>query len=248
MIAVALFFIVLGCAVGSFGNVLICRLASGESIGGRSHCMQCRRTLAWFELIPVVSYLFLRARCRTCKAAIAAQYPLVEIASGALFLLALLEQQNDHLTALLVSVLLSFLLFTAVFDAYYQRIPDVLSEVIGALGLLIAFRHGLIPQAIFGAAAALVWFGGQWMISRGKWIGEGDIILAVALGCWLGLADTVAMILLSYIVGTVVLLPILLWRRRTLVQSRIAFAPFLALGALFAFLGVGRWYLGVVGF
>jgi leader peptidase (prepilin peptidase)/N-methyltransferase len=181
-----------------------------------------------------------------CKVPISSQYPLVEVSSGALFLVALSRSPSDQIAALMIAVLLAFLLFSAVFDARYQRIPDVFTATIGVLGLMLAYRHDILFSALLGALVSFVWFGGQWAVSRGRWVGEGDIFLAVALGCWLGLADTLAMILLAYIVGTIVVGVLLLFRK-TFVQGRIAFVPFLAAGALLAFLGMGQWYLGMIG-
>ncbi len=83
-----LFVFIFGSAIGSFLNVVICRLETGEGIvKKRSHCIKCGQTLAWYDLIPLVSFLWLRGRCRSCKEKISWQYPLVEIATGLLFLL-----------------------------------------------------------------------------------------------------------------------------------------------------------------
>jgi prepilin signal peptidase PulO-like enzyme (type II secretory pathway) len=234
-------FAALGLAVGSFGNVLILRLQSGESFGGRSRCMSCRRTLSWFELIPVLSYSYLLGKCRTCHAKISIQYPLVEAASALLFVFAVAVFPQNLLQAAATGVLLSFLLFACVFDARFQRIPDLFTIVIGIAALITVLCHGAILSSLFGAIVPFVWFGAQWVLSRGRYVGTGDIYLGAVLGFWLGFIGSIEMLMLSYIIGALTVLILLLMRAITFKKNRIAFAPFLATGAFLVFFGVRPW-------
>ncbi len=100
----ACFAFVLGAVMGSFGNVVVLRGEKRESLGGRSHCPHCKTTLRWTDLVPVLSFLMLRGRCRACKAPISWQYPLVEGASGVLFLLAFLHHDFTPLPSILLAL------------------------------------------------------------------------------------------------------------------------------------------------
>lgn len=245
MLVPALLFVLLGLAVGSFGNVLLVRLKSGESLGGRSHCISCHRTIPWYDLLPVVSYVILRGRCRKCHTHISLQYPLVEFGSAVLFLLALTLHRQDLLLAGALAVLFSFLFFACVFDARHQHIPDLFTAVIALAALVIVLWQGTLFRSLLGATWPLVWFGGQWALSRGRWVGAGDVLLAAILGFWLGMEGAVTMIVLSYMVGAIVVTALLVFRRLSLHQKRVAFVPFLATASLLAYSGVGDFYLSL---
>src|ERR1035437_1662273 len=91
---ITLIFFIFGLIIGSFLNVVILRLNTEKSFGGRSACMSCQNQLVWYELIPVFSFLALRGRCRNCKARISIQYPLVEFTTGLIFALLFLKFEN----------------------------------------------------------------------------------------------------------------------------------------------------------
>ncbi|MFA5800001.1 MAG: prepilin peptidase [Candidatus Peribacteraceae bacterium] len=245
MLIPAFLFVLLGLAVGSFGNVLLVRLKSGESLWGRSRCVSCRRTIPWYDLLPVVSYVFLWGRCRKCHTHISLQYSLVELGSTALFFLALMLHQQDLLLAGALAVLFSFLFFACVFDARYQRIPDLFTAVIALAALAIVLRQRTLFDSLLGATSPLVWFGGQWALSRGRWVGAGDVLLASALGFWLGAERALVMLVLSYMVGAVVVTLLLVFRRLSLRQKHVAFVPFLAAASLLAYSGTGDLYLSL---
>lgn len=245
----AIFFVLLGLILGSFGNVLLFRIARGESVGGRSKCPHCHAVIHWYDLIPVVSFLLLRGHCRHCHRPISIGYPIVEVASGLAFLLAFHMSQNNLPVALLTGVLLWSALLAAIFDRKRQQIPDLFTGLIGGAALTLVFLgERPIGDALLGAALGCVWFGLFWILSRGKAVGSGDIFLAAALGVWLGLVGTIVMLLMSYIIGTVMIVFLLLFKIIPRVSHQhIPFAPFLALGALSAYLGVGDWYLRMIG-
>ena len=120
-----IFFLFLGAIIGSFLNVVILRYGK-DSLDGRSHCMGCDKQLKWWELIPIVSYVFLRGKCSGCGKKISIQYPLVELLTGLLFLGAYLKLEHI-LEILFVSLLFSILVFVLVYDLYHKIIPDFFS-------------------------------------------------------------------------------------------------------------------------
>lgn len=233
-----LLFAILGLAFGSFGNVLVVRLANGESINGRSHCMSCRKTLDIFDLVPVFSYALLGGRCRHCGTHVSLQYSIVELLSAFVFLLAAATFPLSLLSAVLTAALLYFLLLSSVFDALHQELPDAFTLAIACIAFVLTAISGDIFSSLLGVLLCLVWFGGQWVFTKGKAVGTGDIFLSSALALWLGLRGSVAMLLFSYMVGAIVILLLLALGAITMKQKRIAFGPFLAIGALLSFLGV----------
>ncbi len=230
--------VVAGAVLGSFGNVLIYRVPESKTITGRSHCPHCRRTLVWFELVPVLSFVFLLGRCRTCKKPISWQYPLVEGAS-ALLAVSALAFAPDPLCALPLGIALWLLLLLAIIDARTGTVPDALSIPF----ILSAVAWGLLRQPFTAAAsvdlayAVLIgagFFLAQWALSRGRWVGSGDIFLAAGIGALVGTpALTVLALALSYIIGSLVAVVLLLFRRTTL-ASDLAFGPFLAIAGIAA--------------
>jgi prepilin signal peptidase PulO-like enzyme (type II secretory pathway) len=223
-----LLFTAIGLVFGSFGNVLVCRLPAKESIGGRSRCPCCSRTLSARELIPVVSYVVLRGRCSGCKDPISCQYPILEFASAGVFLYALFHVDFVFIEALLLGFALWLLLLIAVIDARTQTIPDVLNITF----LIVGVAYGVASERI-DALAPLIgagFFAAQWAASRGQWVGSGDIILAAGIGALLGAWPVAVFSLgLAYILGAIVVCGILLFRRN--VGDHVAFGPFLAAAA-----------------
>ncbi len=236
-------FLVLGLIFGSFGNVLLVRLKKKTSIGGRSHCMSCKYTLSPIDLVPVLSYAFLGGGCRHCGKHISLQYPLVELGSGILFALAAAIYGTDFLHAVPTAFLLYFLLLASVYDAQHQQLPDVFTAMIAVLAVFLSVISGDVLSSLKGVLLTSVWFGGQWFLSRGKAVGTGDVFLSGALAIWLGFTGAVSMILFSYMIGAVIVLFLLGLRVINFKKERIAFGPFLAMGALVTFLGVGQAYL-----
>ena len=229
----SLFAFVFGTILGSFGNVLILRLPEANSIGGRSACPRCGRTLRALDLIPLLSFVLLRAKCRTCRERISWQYPLVELVSGFLFLIALRIEFPFLLPALLLGILLWLLFLIAITDARTGMIPDALNIPFLLIALLYAHLLGapaLLPAAVGGGFFAL-----QWIASRGAWVGSGDILLAAGIGALLG---SVPLLLLAFFfayVSGAFCAVILLSRGKKKMESRLAFGPFLVGGAFVSF-------------
>jgi leader peptidase (prepilin peptidase) / N-methyltransferase len=228
LVLAALIF-VLGVIFGSFGNVLIYRLPKNESIGGRSRCPHDGQPLATWDLVPIISYLILRGRCRRCSEKISLQYPLVELASGGLFLIA--WSLTDAVSAtIFLAFSLWLLLLMGVIDAQTQTIPDVLNFPF----VLFAMAYGFFSGTLEPLAPLLTctFFGLQWAVSRGKWVGSGDIILAAGVGALAGTVPRAFFLLtVTYVIGAVIALILLATGRKTH-KDALAFVPFLAIGTL----------------
>lgn len=236
-----LFFVVLvALCMGSFGNVLIDRLPAGRSIAGRSRCDGCNRALRVAELVPLLSWLWLRGRCRTCKARIPVRVPAVELGSAVLGWIAYATFIDRGVAALPFLVLPMFLgmwalLLIAVIDLRTRLIPDLLTAIVFAAGLFLQwFRYGELPW--LGPVIGVAFFGLQWLVSRGRWIGSGDILLAGAIGALVGTAHgMVWVILLAYITGSLTAVGLLATKRLNR-RDMIPFGPFLVLAALLVLL------------
>lgn len=221
-----------GLCLGSFGNVLIARLPRGQPIGGRSHCPHCGEILGFLELIPVLSFIVLGGRCSRCRKPIAVQYPLVELGSALLFVVAASFAQSLT-AALLLGLALWLLLLIAVCDMKVSGIPDLLNIPFVLISLIYALVTGGVSvlAPLLGAGI----FALQWVLSRGRWVGSGDIILGVGMGFLLGSWQlTLLAVWFAYIVGALVA-SVLLVLRRTTLRSSFPFGPFLAIGTALSF-------------
>ncbi len=237
---------IFGLAIGSFANVVILRTASGESpLRGRSRCPRCRRELAWFELIPVASWLVLGGRCRTCRSRISPQYPLVEAAAAILTALAV-ARFGVTLAGVLAAALFATLLVIFVYDLRHKLILDRMSIpaiIIG--GLLSLVLHRSYASILVGAILGAGFFLAQYLLSHGRWIGGGDIRLGAALGIAAGWPLVVVTVVLAYLSGAVVAL-VLLIRRRSTWTSELPFGTFLSVAGVATILAgqeLLQWYL-----
>jgi leader peptidase (prepilin peptidase)/N-methyltransferase len=244
---------VVGLMVGSFLNVVIYRVPRKESVvRPRSHCPGCGTQLADRDNIPVVSWLLLRGRCRTCGEPISVRYPLVELATGALFAAAGLRFGADWALPAFLVLFASLLAISAIDLEHYiipNRIvyPTLFSGfALLALASVIDGRWTSLEHAVAGAA--LFW-GGLLVIHliSPRGMGFGDVRLAAVLGLflgWLGLDHVFLAFFLGFVLGAVIGLLLILLRLRSR-KDHIPFGPFLAAGATIAVL-VGspiiRWY------
>lgn len=228
------FFLALGAVFGSFGNVLVDRLPSGISLNGRSHCVGCKNVLRWWELMPVVSWVLLRGKCVRCSDPIPARFTMVEAASALLFLAAVYVTSFNVLLAVPVALALWAMLCIALIDYDTQAIPDVLTAVIVLCGIALRVQDQSVPllAALIGGG----FFGVQWLLSRGRWIGSGDVFLGTALGVLLGTWQLMLLSLwFAYVLGLAVVVILLPFRRLT-ADTRLAFGPFIVAGGAIALL------------
>ncbi|MBU6370774.1 MAG: prepilin peptidase [Patescibacteria group bacterium] len=230
----AIFVFLFGAIVGSFLNVVVLRYGTGLSIAaGRSKCFSCGRTLSWYELIPIASFLLIGGKCRKCKSRISIQYPLVEFLTAGFFTLAFFA--FGFSSSFFVSlVAISALIAIGAYDLLHMIIPDGLVAVfdIAALAFMIVSRgwNGLDFLAGFLLFSFFALF---WLVSRGKWMGLGDAKLALGIGWMLGFSLGISAIVVSFWAGAAVgLLLIGLEKIRPSrlaigMKSAIPFAPFI---------------------
>ncbi len=223
----AMFVVALGVAFGSFANAFVWRFGREERITDtHSLCVHCRHPLRAADLIPLLSFFILRGRCRYCKHRIPWHYPVVELAAGLLMMPLFVRfgiTPAFILAALTICVL--FLLF--LLDLRYSILPDSVTLP----GILLALVAGLVLQqswktVVFGGILGAGFFFLQYVISRGRWIGGGDIRLGGLMGVLLGWQYLLVALFLAYLVGAAVGL-VLLARGTTKWGSQIPFGTFL---------------------
>ncbi len=245
-----------GVIIGSFLNVVIYRFHTGKSLAGSSHCLSCQSYLRWYELFPLLSYLGLRGRCRTCSAYIPSRYFWVELITGLLFVGVVL--MLPYWWWVVALPLVSLLVVVAVYDIYHMIIPQ---SFIYLLWMVVLLSMGLMwyegadlaaySYHIVAAFGAYLFFASLWKVSHGRWIGYGDAKLAAPLGALVGPLGTFSMLVLSFWIGTAIALSLLLitkvrhsrgqQRLRFLstpltMKSEVPFAPFLIIAFLVVFL------------
>jgi len=252
-----LFSFALGTIIGSFLNVVAYRYGTSKSLGGRSSCMSCCQQLKWYELIPVVSYVLLSGKCRTCKSKISAQYPFVESITGLLFAMTFLKflpilEQSPLAFVFMFSFfafIFSLLMVIAVYDIRHKMIPDRLVYLFSGLSLfMIAVLYFISGANIISLAIAIIAgpvlalpFALLWYFSGGKWIGFGDAKLALGMGWFLGLSGGFSAVALGFWIGAIVSLFLLAvskyGKSKTKITRRteIPFAPFLLIGLALVF-------------
>jgi len=302
---------VFGLCVGSFLNAVIFRLEKGESIVfagtkslrkglspfsrmARSYCPRCKHTLAWYDLLPVLSFFMLRGKCGYCGKKISIQYPMVEIATGILF--ALVTNYQLPITnlqsifqlpitnyQLLIPLIYYFyissvLIVIFVYDLKHYIIPDKI--LFPTIGISILYHVSSIMQAnnnasyiihhtlyshLGSAIIASGFFLSLVLVSRGRWMGLGDVKLAFLMGLVLGWPNILVALFLAFTLGAIVGLALILASRSSAsfeeaelpkmagqhysFKSEIPFAPFLIIGTFMAlFWGnqIVSWYLGML--
>ncbi len=258
MLVIIYFFVFLfGLIIGSFLNCLIWRLHTGESILGRSYCPKCKAKIAWYDNIPLLSFVLLRGRCRACRRRISLQYPAVELAAGLLFALSFYAQYQfnvqcqGHDIILLARnwFIIAVMIVIFVYDLRWYLILDVITlpaaAVVFGLNLLLGFSwQNLLFSGIIGAGFFLA----QFVLSRGRWIGGGDIRLGLLMGLALGWPKIIWAIVLAYFLGSIISLGLLLSGKKQW-SSRIPLGTFLAPATLIIlFWGekIIAWYLNKI--
>lgn len=263
----------LGLIAGSFDNALVWRLhrqlATGKTkavkpkdqqlsiVSGRSICPNCRHVLAWYDLIPVFSWLWLRGKCRYCQAPISIQYPLVELATAGLFVAsyAVLSKPLSGIELFELIcwlIVLTGLVALFIYDLRWMWLPNRIVYpllVIALFQLVVSTiaHHSINPlwQGIQGGVVIGGILYGLFAISKGKWIGGGDVKLAGLLGLTAaGPLAATAILFGASLLGSIVSAP-LLASKKVKVNSRVPFGPFLIIaGILMKLVGAGllNWY------
>jgi leader peptidase (prepilin peptidase)/N-methyltransferase len=240
-----------GAVIGSFLNVCIYRIPKGRSIvWPGSACGSCGHMLAWYENIPIVSYLVLRGRCRACRAAISLRYPFVEFLTAVMFAGAWWFYGPS---VLLISRLLFGCALIVLFaiDLEYQLLPNVITLPGIAVGFAFSF---LTPPGWFDSVIGIVDGGGVlWAVAEGYYLvrheeglGMGDVKMLAMICAFVGWKLTLIALMMASFAGSLVGVIFIVSRRGGL-KYALPFGTFLALGAALAATigpGVLEWYLG----
>lgn len=268
----AIIIFILGTAIGSFLSVVIYRTKTRKKgiLLSRSFCPSCKNKIKWRHLIPILSWLFLRGKCAYCGKKISAHYLMLELFTGLLFLGTFLEWNfietiptlvdpeffnyavNWKIFQIFVFFLIEFTFLLVIFfyDLMHKEIPDRFSLP----AIAIAIAGGLILKIItplamlLGGATLFVFFLLQFLISKGTWIGGGDLRLGALMGIILGLNKGLLALIVAYLLGALISI-YLLARKKVKGKSQIAFGPFLVIGTLVAIFWGDRilnWYLNTL--
>lgn len=244
MIPTMIAFYIFGTLIGSFLNVCIYRIPRGEDIVvTRSHCMSCGYQLKWYDLIPLLSFVVLRGKCRKCNTQLSIQYPIIELINGVFYVLIYLTVGHSIRT-ILFCFLASALIVLTLIDWRTFEIPPGISIFIGILGIIqIIIDHEHWVDYIAGFFSVSVFLLVLFMLTRGQAMGFGDVKLMAATGLLLGWKLNILAFVIGCIVGSV----IHLLRMKLQGEShQLAFGPYLAFGVLFSALWGNQlieWYI-----
>ena len=228
----------IGLAFGSFASVVIHRLHTQEKgiLTGRSHCPYCAARLRFRDLLPVISYVLNRFRCRFCKKPIAFRYPLLELSMAGLFVLTAFLIGFHDVSTLMFHLFIAFVFVVLTFyDFLYKEIPDQVSLP----AILVAILYALFQPSfsttdlILGIVIPVVFFGLLHFGSKGRWLGGGDIRIGALMGVLLGYPMILVGLFFGYLFGSIYSLGGLLLKQFGR-GTQIPFAPFLLLGAYVA--------------
>ncbi len=270
---IVLLVFVLGVVLGSFVNALVWRIHEQASsnqkrhdtrlsiLKGHSMCPYCRHRLAAKDLVPVLSWLSLKGRCRYCKKPISSQYPIVELLTGLLLVIGYVWWPAGYDTLGLVqfgffAMFTVFFMALAIYDLRWFLLPSrlvyPLVGVATANVIITALWQGSFAdfwQPLAGATLIYGIFWGLYQVSKGQWIGGGDVRLAIALGLIAGTpVKALLVIFLASLLGTFASLPILTQGKKAL-ERRIPFGPALLMGCYIVILfgtAMIEWYQGIL--
>ena len=239
----------LGLIIGSFLNVVLFRGERDMSfVSGRSQCLTCDKTIAWYDNIPLLSYLILGGKCRHCQAHISWQYPLVELMTGILFSLAgsiFFDPLSNQAILQTVWVLGLIIFLTLIVVADFRSMEIPLWYLMAVNGITIAYLLAVYflfePQSVFfdtalassliGGALAWVFFFALVYFSKETWMGWGDVWLGLLGGLVVGVSHVLPMLTLSFALGALYGVGLMVLQGRNL-KTEVPFAPFLAFGIL----------------
>ena len=253
------FVFILGLFIGSFLNVVILRLHRQESfVKGASKCLFCKHRLYPKDLVPLFSFLALKGRCRYCKKKFSNQYPLVELVTGLAFVLVFLKivpslgltsvSALQFLHLLDWWIIVGFLIIIFVYDLKYYLILDKVVWPVIVLALFANLFLGFsILNLVFGAVIGGGFFLLQFVMSKGRWIGGGDIRLGILMGVILGWPHILTALFISYVLGSFISIFLLLAKRKEW-SDKVPFGTFLALGTFITMLWgplLVTWYVSL---
>ena len=241
---------VIGLVIGSFSNVCIYRIPRNESlVNPGSHCPQCNKPIPFYDNIPVISYILLKGKCRSCGQPIPLQYPIVELATG-LFYLALYLFYGLQLITIIYMILCTLLIIISFIDLKERIIPDVLSLPFIAIGFIVSFFlrtlspiDSLLGILAGGGSLLIIAIAGTYLFKK-EAMGGGDVKLAAMIGAFLGWQLTLLSLFLGFFLGSIIGVIVLIINKGK--SDIVPFGPFIALGAMLSIFwghAIIHWYL-----
>lgn len=232
-----MFAVLIGMMLGSFMGVVVERLGVRDGIAtGRSECPKCHHILAWYDLLPIVSFVLMLRRCRYCSGLISWRYPLMELVMAAALGAYVYVNGWQGSLSFLEGGIVAGLVMLFFFDFRHQLLPDELVVPVAGLAVLRIGFFG-VPEPVsagIGALLLVLLFGTIHAGSRGTWMGFGDVGLGAVLGLILGWPSTLFVLVFAVWVGALVGL-MLMFAKRAGMQTALPFGSFLtavAIGAL----------------
>ncbi|MCL5019489.1 MAG: prepilin peptidase [Patescibacteria group bacterium] len=232
---------IIGVFVGSFLNVVVDRLKSGETIiKGRSRCEFCKKELAWFDLIPLFSFIFLKGKCRYCHKKLSLYYPIIELSTGALSAFTYLWiSQTYHLPFTIYHLAYYLIIISAFIIIFFEDLKfGIIPDKVVFPAIVVTFFYSLIfnPQSLiinlFSATLTFAFFLILFLITKGKGMGFGDVKLSLLLGLVLGFPKIIPSLYLAFLTGAIIGIILIIWRKKKSLKDTIPFGPFLIIGAL----------------
>ena len=237
---------VVGCCIGSFLNVVALRLQREEDfIRGHSHCVECLHELSWKDLIPVLSWIWLRGKCRYCGRDISSRYWVVEVVSGCMFMLMTGIWNGREWRGLLDLWLLgSLAIFCSLTDLQEQVIYPKGLAIVGLLHIIIELWSSLENLYFLSTVMAVIFYGGIYIVGYLLWkeevFGLGDCYYLVTVALWYPVKEIVLIGLLSFVVGGGILGLLLVWKKERI--ERVAFVPFITIAQLLVMILGVEWF------
>ncbi len=229
------FWFIFGTIIGSFLNVVALRSIKGENIvKKRSYCVHCKKTLAWYDLIPLISFIYAGGKCRQCKQKISAQYPIIELCAG--LAAAIILTSNSTVGGFLVFASICLLLILAVIDQQTMLLPDKFILIL--LGIVIVYAALLnhpIQSTIIALLIGPIFLGIIYLFTKGQGIGLGDVKLMAPIGLLLGIQGVISTLFIAFIAGGILGIYLLLTKKAG-PKTAVSFGPFLAGAAILCLL------------
>lgn len=237
-----------GVVIGSFLNVCILRHPNKENVLGGSHCMTCGYRLRWYDLIPLISFLMLKGRCRKCGTKLSLQYPFIEGLNGVLYIIVFLAN-GFNIISIVYCLLTSALIVLSIIDWREYIIPNEVNLFILVLGIVVTildrdhWQEHVIGFLCVSAFLLLI-----YLVTVGRGIGGGDIKLMACAGLVIGWKIAVLSFILGCLLGSVIHL---IRMKVSKAEHKLALGPYLSAGIWLAMLfgtPIINWYLGICGF
>ena len=242
----------MGSILGSFASLLIWRLHHEEKgiIGGRSRCPQCQKTLKARHLVPIFSWLFQKGKCSNCKKEISIRYPIMELVFAITFILFAQAFWSDPFFPFIV-VSVFFILVLFFYDLFFFEVDSrIVFPAMGVALLWAVLKDNFFWEALIGAGTGGLFYASQYYLSKGRWVGFGDVWLGIFMGLLLGWKLLLLSFFVAYLSGSFVALYLIMFNQYTR-KSKVPMGAFLMPSTLL-FLHSGndiwQWYWHVLGF